>query len=147
VYATLHSPRYREQYQEFLKNEFPRVPYPKDQQQFQELVAVGKELRELHLLESPKVRKFTTSYPEGGSNRVENVQYKSGRVYINETQYFGNMPEEAWGFFIGGYRPAQKWLKDRTSRTLSNADIEHYQKIIVALVETGKLMNSDYLAD
>ena len=43
-------------------------------------------------------------------------------------------------FYIGGYQPAQKWLKDRKDRTLSNADIEHCQKIIVALTETERIM-------
>jgi hypothetical protein len=60
--------------------------------------------------------------------------------YINKTQYFGNVPEDAWKFYIGGYQPAQKWLKDRKGRVLTNEEIEHYQKIIVSLVETGRVM-------
>lgn len=63
-----------------------------------------------------------------------------GRVYINETQYFDNVPEVAWNFFIGGYQPAQKWLKDRKERRLEFEDILHYQKIIVALSETDRIM-------
>lgn len=101
---------------------------------------MGRELRELHLLESPKVNKFITSYPNDGSNVVERVEYKDGNVYINKNQYFGSVPEVAWSFWIGGYQPAQKWLKDRKGRPLTNTDIEHYQKIIVVLVETEKLM-------
>lgn len=116
------------------------MPYPKDRKQFEALVSLGKELRELHLLESPKVRKFITSYPESGSNEVEKVTYKDGRVYINANQYFGDVPEVAWNFYIGGYQPAQKWLKDRKGRTLTNDDIEHYQQMIVALVETARIM-------
>jgi hypothetical protein len=65
---------------------------------------------------------------------------KGESVYISETQYFGAVPEIAWTFYIGGYQPAQKWLKDRIGRTLTSADIEHYQKIIVALAETHRLM-------
>jgi hypothetical protein len=140
IYAVLHSPSYREKYKEFLKIDFPRVPYPKDKKQFSSLAMLGKELRELHLLESPKVRKFITSYPESGSNVVEKIAYKDGKVYINAEQYFGGVPEVAWNFYIGGYQPAQKWLKDRKGRTLTNEDIEHYQKIIVALVETKRIM-------
>ncbi|PIR91984.1 hypothetical protein COU01_04120 [Candidatus Falkowbacteria bacterium CG10_big_fil_rev_8_21_14_0_10_44_15] len=68
------------------------------------------------------------------------MTYKDGKVFINKDQYFGNVPELAWNFYIGGYQPAQKWLKDRKGRILTNADIEHYQKVIVALVETGQLM-------
>jgi hypothetical protein len=46
----------------------------------------------------------------------------------------------AWNFYIGGYQPAQKWLKDRKDRELSYEDILHYQKIIVALTETDRIM-------
>ncbi|NMC98413.1 MAG: DNA methyltransferase, partial [Bacteroidales bacterium] len=126
IYAILHSPTYREKYKEFLKIDFPRVPYPKDKQTFRKLVELGKQLRQLHLLESPKVEKFITSYPESGSDVVEKPMYKNGNVYINETQYFGNVPEVAWNFYIGGYQPVQKWLKDRRGRTLINEDLEHY---------------------
>jgi predicted helicase len=140
IYAVLHSPSYREKYKEFLKIDFPRVPYPKEKESFKKLVKLGSELRSLHLLESQKVNKFITTYPVTGSDIVEKIAYKNGNVYINEDQYFGNVPETAWSFYIGGYQPAQKWLKDRKSRTLSNTDIEHYQKIIVALTETEKIM-------
>lgn len=141
IYAILHSPSYREKYKEFLKIDFPRILYPKDKKQFISLVALGKELRGLHLLESLKVNQFITSYPIAGSNVVEKPAYKNGKVFINKDQYFGDFPETAWNFYIGGYQPAQKWLKDRKGRTLTNEDIEHYQKIIVALTETGRIMN------
>jgi predicted helicase len=140
IYASLHSLRYREKYKEFLKIDFPRVPYPKDKESFKKLVKLGAELRSLHLLESPKVNQFITTYPIAGSDVVEKLAYKNGNVYINKDQYFGNVPESAWNFYIGGYQPAQKWLKDRKDRTLSNADIEHYQKMIVALTETDRIM-------
>lgn len=140
IYAVLHSPTYREKYKEFLKIDFPRMPCPKDKKQFDSLVALGRELREIHLLESPKVGQFITTYPVFGSDTVEKVSYKDGRVFINSEQYFGNVPDVAWNFYIGGYQPAQKWLKDRKGRALSNSDIEHYQKIIVALVETDRIM-------
>ena len=140
IYAVLHSPSYREKYKEFLKIDFPRVPYPKGAESFKSLVALGKELRELHLLESPKVNQFITTYPVAGSNNVEKISYKEGNVFINAEQYFGNVSEAAWNFYIGGYQPAQKWLKDRKNRTLTNEDIVHYQKIIVVLTETDRLM-------
>ena len=140
IYAVLHSPSYRGKYKEFLKIDFPRVPYPKDKKSFKALVKLGAELRSLHLLESPKVNKFITTYPIDGSNIVEKVVYKDNKVFINKDQYFGKVPESAWNFYIGGYQPAQKWLKDRKDRTLTNADIEHYQKMIVALAETGRIM-------
>jgi len=140
IYATLHSPCYGEKYNEFLKIDFPRVPYPKDKESFKKLVAFGAELRSLHLLESPKVNQFITTYPIAGSDTVERLIYKNEKVIINDEQYFGNVPEVAWSFYIGGYQPAQKWLKDRKGRALTNTDIEHYQKIIVALTETDRIM-------
>ena len=147
IYAVLHSPSYREKYKEFLKIDFPRVPYPKDAKSFKKLIAFGAELRLLHLLESPKVSQFITTYPVAGSDMVEKLTYRDGKVFINKGQYFGGIPELAWNFYVGGYQPAQKWLKDRKGRVLTNEDIEHYQKMIVALVETGKIMKQIDLVD
>ena len=150
IYAVLHSPTYREKYKEFLKIDFPRVPYPKDVATFWQLVKLGGEIRQIHLLESPVVEKYITQYPEDGNNVVTKPKFISsppleglgevGKVYINDTQYFDNVPQTAWEFYIGGYQPAQKWLKDRKERKLEFDDIIHYQKIIVALSETDRLM-------
>ncbi|MHA7863932.1 type ISP restriction/modification enzyme [Flagellimonas marinaquae] len=157
IYAVLHSPSYRETYKEFLKIDFPRVPYPKDKETFWKLVQLGEELRQLHLLESPKVEHYLTQYPVDGDNVVTRKMSKTspgfvpdaamnadgqalGKVYINDTQYFDGVPQVAWEFYIGGYQPAQKWLKDRVGRRLEFDDILHYQKIIVALTETDRLM-------
>lgn len=147
IYAVLHSPAYREKYKEFLKIDFPRVPYPKDKDTFWQLVKLGGEIRQIHLLESPKVENYITQYPIDGDNVVGKPRFDSaqrddnkGKVYINDTQYFDNVPQVAWEFYIGGYQPAQKWLKDRKDRTLNFEDILHYQKIIVALSETDRLM-------
>ena len=146
IYAVLHSPTYREKYKEFLKIDFPRVPHPKDKETFWQLVKLGGEIRQIHLLESPIVEKYITQYPEDGDNVVGKPRFDSaqrdglGKVYINDTQYFDNVPQIAWEFYIGGYQPAQKWLKDRKERKLEFDDILHYQKIIVALFETDRLM-------
>lgn len=140
IYAVLHSPTYRETYKEFLKIDFPRVPYPTGKESFLELVKLWTELREMHLLASPKVQKFITTYPVVGTNEVVRVMYIDEKVYINDTQYFWNVPQVAWEFYIWGYQPAQKWLKDRKGRTLTWEDIEHYQQMIVALSETSRVM-------
>jgi predicted helicase len=140
IYAVLHSPSYRDKYKEFLKIDFPRVPFPTNLQGFWNLVGLGSQLRQIHLLESEVVEQFITQYPEDGDNIVTKPVYKDGNVYINATQYFANVPQLAWEFYIGGYQPAQKWLKDRKERELSHEDIFHYQKIIVALNETDRLM-------
>jgi predicted helicase len=151
IYAVLHSPKYREKYKEFLKIDFPRVPYPKDKETFWQLVKLGGEIRQIHLLESSAVENYITTYPKDGSNSITtkvskkdwelfDVEKGVGRIWINEQQYFDNVPLIAWEFYIGGYQPAQKWLKDRRERTLEIEDILHYQKIIVALSETDRLM-------
>lgn len=141
IYAVLHSPAYRERYKEFLKIDFPRVPYPKDAAQFWQLVTYGGALRALHLLESPKLDDFITTYPVvDGDNVVGKIRYEKGKVWINDTKYFEGVPEAVWNFYIGGYQPAQKWLKDRKGRPLVYEDILHYRRIVVALAETGRIM-------
>lgn len=140
IYAVLLSPEYRKAYEVLLKTDFPRIPYPKSEKEFEKLTKIGKELRDLHLLVSPRLNQFITKYPEIGSNSIEKLRRTGNKVYINSEQYFDGVSDEVWNFTIGGYLPAQKWLKDRTGRTLSNAEIEHYQKMIVALHETKKIM-------
>jgi predicted helicase len=134
VYAVLNSPSYRDRYREFLKIDFPRIPYPSSAEEFDRLAAIGGRLRRLHLME--EVPPLATTFPVGGSGLVDSVRYTDGRVYINDRQYFGNVPQEAWEFCIGGYQPAQKWLKDRKGRVLSLEEIQHYEKIIAVLVAT-----------
>ena len=140
IYAVLHSPGYREAYKELLKTDFPRVPFPADKKQFRTLANLGAKLRALHLMESEKLNKLVTAYPQTGNNIVRQIKREKSRVYINNTQYFARVPEVAWNFHIGGFQPAQKYLKDRKDRKLTPDEIEHYQKIIVALVETAKIM-------
>ena len=151
IYAVLHSPAYRTKFREFLKTDFPRVPYPRDKKQFRALARLGAELRALHLMESAKLEQLITTYPEPGDNTVTRRILKDdyeitaaakrlGKVWINDSQYFGNLPQTAWDFRIGGHQPAQKYLKDRKGRPLTPDEIRHYQKIIVALAETAKVM-------
>lgn len=167
IYAVLHSPIYREKYKEFLKIDFPRVPYPQ-KETFWQLVELGAQIRKLHLLEDISNKNLQTKFPVSGDNVVEKPSFviarndeevtkqsqkvesratdssaslaMMGKVFINSTQYFDNVPYIAWNFYIGGYQPAQKWLKDRKGRTLDFNDILHYQKMIFALAETDRLM-------
>jgi predicted helicase len=140
IYAVLHSPKYRERYKEFLKIDFPRVPYPDDAKSFHKLAKLGATLRRLHLLEGVEPKQGLADYGVSGNDVVERVKYEDGNVWINETQFFGGVPSAVWDFYIGGYQPAQKWLKDRKGRTLTYDDKEHYQKIVFVLKETIKLM-------
>lgn len=140
IYGVLHSNKYRTKYKEFLKIDFPRIPYPASADYFFNVAELGKRLREIHLMEAPEVKEYITSYGVSGDNEVIKPEYKDNKVYINPTQYFDNVPEVAWNFYIGGYQPAQKWLKDRKGRILSYDEILHYQKIIKALVLTNDIM-------
>ncbi len=139
IYAVLYSPNYRERYKEFLKIDFPRIPYPKNGKVFCELAQKGKELRLLHLMDVISSETGVT-FPVAGSLQVNFYRWQDERVYINEEQYFEGIPESVWNFFIGGYQPAQKWLKDRKGRTLEYEDILHYGRIIYALQETDRIM-------
>lgn len=140
IYAVLHSPSYRERYKEFLKIDFPRIPYPTDWEKFRDLAEKGEELRRLHLMEDLP-NSTGVSFPVGGTLQVDCYRWQNNRVYINEEQYFEGVPECAWNFYIGGYQPAQKWLKDRKGVTLSFEDVKHYQSIIYVLQQTGKIMD------
>ena len=143
LYTVLYSPEYRRRYADFLKSDFPRVPLPGDRALFADLIRLGARLVSLHLMEAEGAQ---ATFPDTGSNQVDKVRYAPptgglpGRVWINREQYFESVEPEIWAFTIGGYRPAEKWLKDRKGRALSEDDIDHYRKIIAALAETRRLM-------
>lgn len=143
TYAALWSSKYQLTFREFLKIQFPRIPYPKSAEQFRCLANKGAELRKLHLLENTGSWKTGVSFPivgENNVNTVDAISYYQGKVFINKTQYFGNVSELAWNFYIGGYQPAQKWLKDRKGKNLEWEDLLHYGRIIYALQETDRIM-------
>jgi len=125
-----------------LKRDFPRLPFTSDRELFVALCAKGAELVGLHLMTSTALDSFITRFPEGGDSVVEKVRYDAvyRKVHINKEQYFEGVPEEVWQFRVGGYQVLDKWLKDRRGRRLSSADIRHYQRIVVALSETRRLM-------
>lgn len=145
IYGVFHSPTYRSRYAEFLKIDFPRVPLTSNNQLFTELSAIGEQLVQLHLMTSPKLDNLITKFVENGGNREAKIgsaetAWIDGIVKLNNKDYFTGISEEVWNFYIGGYQVSHKWLKDRKGRTLSDDDILHYQKIVIALSETIKLM-------
>lgn len=140
IYAILYSHKFREEYSDELKIDYPKIPYPNDADYFWKMVKLGGEIRRIHLMEADILNTPITTYPVEGENEVTKPAHKNGKVYINKEQYFDGVPELAWNFYIGGYQPLQKWLKDRKGRMLSDEDIVHYQKIVVALIETDRLM-------
>jgi predicted helicase len=160
IYSILHMSKYRTKYAEFLKTDYPRIPYPNNKSTFWHLVKLGASLRKIHLMESPILDSLITAFPNDGNNKVETVKFEMycydvtipnsdgsftypdycGNVIINDRQVFADVPVSAWEFYIGGYQPAQKWLKDRKGRELTFDEIIHYQKIIVALKETDRII-------
>jgi predicted helicase len=144
AYAVFHSPQYRKRYSEFLRVDFPRLPLTGNIALFRALAGIGGELVDLHARGKGEPRGL--SYPIKADNVVETVRYQPplgkdpGRVWINDCQYFEGVPEAAWNFPIGGYLPAQRWLRDRVGRALAFDDQAEYQRIIWALIQTRRLM-------
>ncbi len=140
IYGVLHCPIYRETYAEFLKIDFPRVPFPKSPEVFRIVSEQGELLRRLHLMEPDAIGTTPYAFEGEGDSVVDKLRFDNGRVWINDNQSFADVPPVAWNFRIGGYHPAQKWLKDRRGRALGWDDVRHYQKIIKVLAETDRLM-------
>lgn len=146
IYAVLHSPNYRETYKEFLKIDFPRVPFP-HADTFWQLVALGGGLRALHLLEDESLNERIIEIDDGNpliTNKLNQKDFivadEKVTLQINPEVAISNIPLIAWEFYIGGYQPAQKWLKDRVGRELSRSDLKHYNRIINALTKTHEIM-------
>ncbi len=139
IYAILSSPTYRQRYYDFLKYDFPRIPLPQDIEHFRTLAALGQHLIDWHLLKDvqiPAVHRF-----EGeGDGVVEKARYLDGRVWINPTQYFTDVPEDVWEYEIGAYQVCEKWLKDRRGEVLRHEDVRQYRAILVAIAETLAVM-------
>ncbi len=144
IYGVLHSPTYRERYADFLKRDFPKIPLPPTKAAFDDMAAMGNKLVTLHLLESPALSDPKIGFPHAGTNQVGKIRpaerFAAGRVRLNDAQSFTNVSPDVWEFRVGGYQPAAKWLDDRAGRTLSDADITHYRRMLAALRETLALL-------
>jgi len=145
VYAVLYAPSYREKYTEFLRTDFPGIPFTKDRELFEKLAALGKRLVDLHLLRSdeldPPIAKFEgdgDGIVQTGKNGLR-YEPKTQRVFMNKTQYFEGVPPQVWEYQIGGYQVCHKWLKDRKDRHLSLGEIKIYCQIVTALAKTIEL--------
>jgi len=143
IYAVLYSTTYREKYAEFLRSDFPRIPFTADRELFIEMVTLGHRLTELHLLRSPDLDQPAARFEGAGDGRVaksksEGFLYEATeqRLHINKTQNFAPVPEEVWEYRVGGYQVCEKWLKDRKGRKLDHKDIQTYCRIVTALKRT-----------
>jgi type I restriction-modification system DNA methylase subunit len=141
IYAILYSNIYRQKYAEFLKMDFPRIPFTKNYRLFSKMADYGNRLVELHLLKSPELEQPVVKFQGEGDNRVDIIRYEKNQVYINKYQYFERIPENIWLYQIGAYQICDKWLKERKGRKLSLEEIKHYCKIVTALKKTIDIQN------
>lgn len=142
IYGVLHCLGYRKAYAEFLKIDFPRIPWPSSPDEFWDVSAKGTELRKLHLMEPEAIGLMPFKFIGEGDNMVGEPCYKDGKVWINKAQYFDNAPKASWELYIGGYQPAQQWLKDRKGKKLDLRNVRHYQRILKILAETDRIMGT-----
>lgn len=144
TYALLYCNAYRQKYAEFLKTDFPRIPFTTNYRVFQKLAEKGEQLVELHLLKSGKLNTTRTECEGPGDLEVQKVLYdaKKKRVYINANKYFSGVAAEVWNYQIGGYHVCEKWLKDRKDRILSSEEVATYAKLVAAISETMAIQNS-----
>ncbi|ODM71375.1 hypothetical protein A6X20_30315 [Bradyrhizobium elkanii] len=142
AYAVFHSPTYRARYGEFLRTDFARLPLTANIDLFKALAGLGGELAALHLLQSSKLHRSIAEFVGARSIELEKISWSENTVWVDkaETTGFQGVPRAVWDFHVGGYRICEKWLKDRKGRTLSKADVDQYQKIIMALAETIRSM-------
>ncbi len=140
IYAVLYSKNYRERYRDFLKTDFPRIPFA-DFGEFKRLSELGSELIALHTMKHPSINETTVKFPIAGENIVKQARYDSDnkRIFINEEQYFEGIEESLWNYLIGGYQVLDRWLKYRIGRSLDNEDIIYFMKIAKAIEETIKI--------
>ena len=147
IYGIVHHPSYQTLFADLLAHDFPRIPYPKTQDRFTSYASLGEQLRSFHLLQHPEFEKVSSNLqrPTGEScsqsNQINIIRREGRKVWINDNEFFVGVSEVAWEAYIGGYQPAQKWLKDRMGRQLSTQEVIHYHKIIIALEKTTALRN------
>lgn len=139
IYANLYSPNYRKQFNEFLKIDFPRIPFPNNKEEFEKIALIGLELVNLHLLK--KLPNTNLGNPKVTTGKVEKIYWQSNKLYIHPTQYFENISYEIFEYEIGGYKVLQKYLKEREGTELSLEEIEHIQAVINILNRTIEIQN------
>ena len=142
IYGVLHDKEYCAKFLEFLKIDYPRIPYPKDKAEYQYFLERGEQLRRLHLMDESLELSIATTFDVAGTNRVELVKYDGVCVWINDAQYFGNVEQAVWEHYVGSYQPARLWLQKRIGRTLNYEEIRWYQRIVATIQAELKLVSS-----
>ena len=145
IYAVLHAPEYRRRYVEFLRIDFPRIPFPENAGEFETLSRLGWALVQAHLL-NDLCHSGLAEYHGQGDHRVEAVCYSAEEeaIRINKTQKFKPLPQAVWQFQIGGYQVLDKYLKSRKGRALTLEEIGHVAKVAESLAFTiGQMASID----
>lgn len=141
IYAVLYSNKYRQRYLEFLKYDFPRIPYPNKKKYYIKMASFGERLRMLHTDES---NDYDQSYGYMGNDSplIQKPKFKNNTVFINsDGDSFRNIPEDIWNMYFGGYQPLQKWLKDRKNQYITAEEVAHYLHIVSVLSKTKLIMD------
>ena len=143
IYSILFSNIYRSKYVEFLRTDFPRVPFTTDYNLFTELGKLGRKLVDFHLMKANELKNPIAKFQGDGDNTVKKVvcHEEEARVYINKTQYFEGIKSDVWEYLIGGYEVLSKWLKYRKGRKLSLEDIKHFCRVATALQNTIEIQD------
>ena len=139
----MHSNLYRNQYQEFLSIDFPKIPFTDDENLFKELALIGEQLIQHHLLKNSYANSISKINGTGDNFKVEKIEYKNNQVWINSERYYEPVDNSIWDFRVGGYQVLEKWLKERKKNELSltTDDILHFIKCVSIIDITLKTMD------
>lgn len=140
IYAHLYSHNYRQKYKVPLKLDLPKIPYPKNEEYFISIASYGEKLRIAHLTGTKNSFGYDLNFNSDGDNMIERPFFCDGKIFINSKKWISTVLDEEWNFYIGGYQPLQKWLKDRKGLELSKEDCEHYLDMIAVIRYTNAVM-------
>jgi len=143
IYAIFHSLGYRARYAKMLSHDYPRIPLSANSDLFLNLVRLGRELVDLHTMESSRLGENLVKFVGRENPVVQSVSFDDGTVWINKDKSCGfrGVDQMVWDHQIGAYFICQKWLKDRVERVLVKEDVEHYRRVIAALSATSQFVS------
>jgi predicted helicase len=143
----LHSPIYRKKYIEFLKTDFPAIPFTKDKTIFEKYVKLGQKLIDLHLLKDvPDDKTIKLPKEVDFPFTIDNIAHTDNKLLLHTTENkiitIEGITKEVYDFEIGSYKPIDKWLKYRKkdSVPLESKDLKHIKDMAVAIKNTISVM-------
>ncbi|ELF5812900.1 DNA methyltransferase [Campylobacter jejuni] len=144
IYAVLFHKIYREKYLDFLKIDFPKIPFTKDKNTFKNLSKLGLKLVNLHLLKNDEldfnIGEALFKDIKNKNFKIQKIKYNKDvkELFINESLYFNKVSPEIYEFKIGGYAVLDKYLKSHKEEDI---DHKHFTLIIQTLDETLKIQD------